>query len=143
MWWKKKWLIIAVLGAVVLSIGILGGVAYAQSGSASANTITGKTFAARVANILGIDQAKVEEAFAQAQKEMQDEALTNRLDKLVEEGKITPQQADEFKQWWQARPENIQGIGPRAIGPRGQMGFGGRGFQRPFSQPGTTIPSSN
>jgi protein-disulfide isomerase-like protein with CxxC motif len=105
---------------------------------ASDNVSQSKTLLARVAAILGIDQQTVENAFAQAQRETQEEALDNWLKKLVDEGKITQAQADEYKQWWQSRPDmsqyqqqlkewqearpNIPELGP---GP----GFGGRGFR--------------
>jgi hypothetical protein len=51
--------------------------------------------------------------------------VENRLQKLVEEGKITQEEADEFLGWWQARPEGIP------LGP-GHRGFGGmHGFKNP------------
>ncbi len=103
MWRRKKFIVIAVLAGVLL-VGSIGGVALAQTGS-SDNTTEGKTLLAMVAEILGIDQQKVEDAFTQAQKDVQEEALDNYLKKLVEEGKITQDQADQYKTWWQSRPD--------------------------------------
>jgi hypothetical protein len=54
---------------------------------------------------VAIDPQQLENAFAQAQREMQDEALQSWLQKLVDEGKITQDQADQYLQWWQARPD--------------------------------------
>lgn len=80
---------------------------------------------------------------------MRDEALDNRLKCLVEKGKITQEQADQYKQWWQSRPDMEQyrqqlrewhkarpGIPPELKqweGGRPNMplpkGFGGYGFR--------------
>ena len=98
MWRSKKFIIGAVLAVVVLA-GSLGGVALAQTESVSDGS--GKTLLARVAEILGIDQQKLEDAFAQARTDMRDEAFQ----KLVDEGKITQEQADQYKVWLQARPD--------------------------------------
>jgi hypothetical protein len=54
---------------------------------------------------VAIDPQQLKDAFAQAQKEMQDEALQSWLQKLVNEGKITQDQADQYLQWWQSRPD--------------------------------------
>jgi len=135
MWQKKKWMIVAVLAAtLVLLAGIIGGVAYAQTDTQT-NTDPTKTLLARVATILGIDQTKLEDAFSQAQKEMQDEALSDQLQSLVDEGKITQQQADQYKQWWQSRPDL-----PSGLDFRGGMGFHG-GFPGPG--PGLNPPPAS
>lgn len=131
---KKKWIIISVLTAVIiLAVGVVGGVVYAQTSSPTPSvTSPGKTLADRVATILGIDQSKVEAAFTQAQKEMQQEALTNRLQNLVTEGKITQEQATQYQQWMESRPDV-----PAGLGLEGGMGFpGGHHGMRPgLSQP--------
>ncbi len=137
MWRSKKLLIIAVLAAVVLA-GSIGGIALAQTGSAD-NTTSGTTLLARVAAILGIDQQKVEDAFAQAQRQMQEEALDNYLKNLVDQGKITQEQADQYKAWVQARPDL-----PLGFGLRGDGGFGGpRGFRGWHCPSGTPIPPTS
>lgn len=112
---SKKFILGTVLALIVLvgsTIGVIfaqnsstspAGVAFAQSGTG--NVSQPKPLLARVAEILGIDQQKLEGAFAQAQREMQEEALNRYLQKLVEEGKITQQQADQYKAWSQARPD--------------------------------------
>ncbi len=132
----KKTILIAVLVALVL-VGSLSFVALAQTGSES----PGKTLLARVATILGIDQQKVEDAFAQAQKEMEAEALDNHLKNLVEQGKITQEQADQYQRWWQSRPDMPEGSAlPGGFGFRGHGGFrGGPGFPCP---PGVPLPQA-
>ncbi len=103
MWRRKKFIVVALLAAVVLA-GSIAGVAFAQTGSTD-NTTSGETLLGRVAAILGIDQQKVEDAFAQAQSEMRDEALGSYFQNLVEQGKITQEEADQYKAWLQARPD--------------------------------------
>ena len=151
MWKNKKWIIIGVVAAVVILVaGIVGAaVVNAQSPTPtptpSANN-PGKAFADRVATILGIDQAKVENAFAQAQKDMRNEAMSNRLKGLVAQGKITQQQADEYLKWWESRPNLPAQLGPNGpmMGPKGD--FRGmpmmprHGNFSPKATPGTPSP---
>jgi len=154
--WKSKKFIIAVVAALVL-VGSITGIAFAQTGSA--NTDPGKTLLGRVATILGINQQKLESAFAQARKEMQDE----RLQSLVTQGKITQEQLNQYKQWLQSRPDTkpyqdqVQkwqqsrpGIPPELkrwqdarpnIPIPGPSGHFGRGFKGFFPGPGP-VPQS-
>jgi hypothetical protein len=116
---KKKWIVMGVVAAVmILAFGLIGGAAYAASGTTT--DTAGKTLAARVATILGLDQSKVEAAFTQAQKDMQTEALDNQLKSLVSAGKITQAQADQYKAWIQSRPSL-----PAGAGLEGGMGITG------------------
>jgi hypothetical protein len=129
---KKKWIIIGILAAVViLAIGLIGGAAYAASGTTTTDT-AGKTLAARVATILGLDQSRVDAAFTQAQKDMQTEALDNQLKSLVSAGKITQAQADQYKAWVQSRPSL-----PAGAGLEGDMGMhgGAHGMPGPGGNP--------
>jgi uncharacterized membrane protein len=116
---KKRTIIIIGVVVALLLAGTIAGVAYAQTGT---DTGTGKTFVARVAEILGIDQQKVQDAFTQAQKEMQNEALDKWLNNMVSAGRMTQAQADEYKQWIQARPDVPGVFGP---GPMMRGGFRG------------------
>ena len=100
MWRSKRFILVTLLMVAVL-VGSIGGIALAENGDDSQP----KTLLARVAEILGIDQQKVEDAFSQAQSEMRDEALDSYLQNLVKEGKITQEEADQYKAWWQARPD--------------------------------------
>ena len=79
---------------------------------------------ARVAEILGIEEQKVIDAFDQATSELRTEALQDHLQQLVDEGKITQDEADQYLDWWSQRPDVLdKGLLP---------GFGGRGFGRGF-----------
>lgn len=113
----RRWFVIPVAVAL-LAIGVVtAGAALAQeSGTEGSSTIS--SFASRVASILGLDEARVQEAMDQAQRELQEEALKSRLDALVEAGRITQEQADQYFQWYQSRPDNFPGLG---------FGFGHRG----------------
>ena len=146
MWRKKKWIIVSVVAAVViLAVGVIGGIAYAQTpGTSPDGTPTGNPLMAKVAKILNINQADLEKAFNQAQKEMRDEALKARMDSLVKEGKLTQEQADNYQKWLQSRPDVPPGLDaqPKA-GPRGFMGprVGFRCFPRPFGPPPAASPA--
>jgi predicted secreted protein len=63
------------------------------------------TLMARVADILGIDEEDLKNAFEQAQRELRENALDTRLQELVNEGTWTQQQADAYKAWIKARPD--------------------------------------
>jgi hypothetical protein len=73
---------------------------------------------------VAIDPQQLKNAFTQAQGEMQGEALQSRLEKLVNEGKITQAEADQYLQWWQSRP-NIELPGLGGYGRGGGMMWGG------------------
>jgi Spy/CpxP family protein refolding chaperone len=129
MWRSKKFIVAAVLAALVL----VGGTSAAVLAASNSDDSQPKTLLGRVAEILGIDQQKLEDAFAQAQSEMQEEALDSYLKNLVDQGKITQEQADQYKAWWQSKPDMTlyqqwQQAQPD-IGVPGPMGrTGGPGF---------------
>ena len=93
-----------------------------------------QTLISKVANILGLPEEQVADAFKQACQEMQDKALQNWLQKLVDEGKITQEEADQYLEWWQARPNTTFGLGEGyqlgdgCWGQQHQGGGMGRGF---------------
>jgi hypothetical protein len=137
---KRKWLFISALAVIALLVaGIIGGAVLANASTPVA-TDNQTTFAARVAKILGIDQATVESAMTQAREEMRDEAMDARLQKMVGNGKITQEQADQYKEWIKSRPDLPVGKGfPGMMGGRGGdrggcfPGMGGRDFNRNFA----------
>ena len=54
---------------------------------------------------LTLDTEALKEAFQQAQQEMKTERQQSMMDKLVENGVITQEQADEYQAWLDARPD--------------------------------------
>ena len=119
MWKSPKFILAAVLVAVML-IGGTAGVALAQ-GEDEGQGRRGALMA-RVAEILNIDQQELEDAFKQAQSELREEALDTRLHKLVDEGTLTQEQADEYKAWIEARPDIPIPDAPRRDVPRPRVG---------------------
>lgn len=132
--WRKKRLILAAVLAVALLVGITTAVAVAQSnGNADQKKAqvqakhdellskVGRIYQEKTGTALDIDQLKA--AFAQAQRELKDEALDQFLQKLVDNGRLTQEQADQYKAWLDARPDAplpLPGIGHRG----GMMGPG-------------------
>ncbi len=106
MWRRKKLIIIIGLLAAVLLVGSVGGVVFAQT--ENGDDSQPKTLMERVAEKLGIGQQELEDAFTQARSEMRDEALDSYLQKLVDEGKITQDEADQYKAWLQSKPDTTQ-----------------------------------
>jgi hypothetical protein len=160
MWRSKKFIIIA-LAAVLVVGGILGGVVAAQANDedSSQPQERGTALLEKVAEIyekntgVTINAEELQKAFAEAGQAIQDETRDAFFQKLVEEGKITQEQADqfkawledrptfptdEFKAWWDARPDMLNLFGEKdslRIGPFGGMhqdfgkfreGFGGK-----------------
>ena len=147
---KKK--IFLPVAATMIAISIFtGGVVMAQgNGTDNGTTQTGvvQSFASRVAAILGIDETQVQNAMDQAQQEMHNDAMKSKLDAMVAQGRITQDQADQYYQWYQSRPEGIQGFGGPGFGfefhGHGHGHFGGmRGPEGMFGAPSQTAPSQN
>ena len=103
MFKKKKVLIIGVVIVLVILVGTTAGVVLA----ANPPTLDqGKSqLMARVAQIVGIPQQKLEDAFKQASKELRDQRLDQYLQKQVNDGKITKDQAAKYNQWIKSRPD--------------------------------------
>jgi hypothetical protein len=102
------------IGFAVLAIGALlaatvtVGAVLAQE-SAGGEDTAAKTFIGRVAAILGLEEAKVEDAFQQVRKDQQTEAYKEILDRRVEMGRITLEEAEEHYRWFQSRPDSVTG----------------------------------
>jgi hypothetical protein len=139
---KKKKIILGALLSAAAVVGITSGVAFAQDGAEAENSPGAQQDALldRVAQIyedntgVAIDPEALKDAFIAARDEMMAEALNSRLDRLVEEGVITQQQADELRDWVESRPDVPL--------PGGQFrgGFGGRGCGGPGGPGGPGFP---
>src|SRR5918999_1033064 len=130
----KKGLLLPVAATMIVISIVTGGAVMAQE-NGDGETPVIESFASRVAAILGLDEAQVQDAMDQARREMQDEALKSKLDSLVEQGRLTQEQADEYWQWYQSRPEGIWGF----VGPGPGFGFGGHSQGR-FGPPRDLTP---
>jgi len=138
--WKRKWFIPVVAVSVLLIAGIVGGALVAGSDSSS-TTDDQNQIADRYQALLDracaiyqentgvtIDSEQLKDALEQAQSELQEEALESRLQNLVEDGKLTQEEADSYLEWWQSRPDievPLPGLGEP--GPKGGMMWG-KGF---------------
>ncbi|MBI4340319.1 MAG: hypothetical protein HY680_10290 [Chloroflexi bacterium] len=121
---RKQWLFVALLVGA-LAVGITGGTVLAQD-AGSDGTSPIKSFAARLAEKLGLGEAQVQDAMKSVAREMQDEGLKRKLDAAVAAGRITQAQADELYKWYQARPDVM---GP-VMGVMGGFAMKGHGFGR-------------
>jgi hypothetical protein len=135
--WRSKKLIVGVVLAAVLLFGSLGGVVLAADNGDDSQP--GALFGALWDKVCAIyeektgdtlDQEALKDSFVQARSEMRAEALQNRLQSLVNEGQITQEQADEYLEWQQSRPDV-----PVQFGFRGHGGFRGMGGMRGFGAP--------
>lgn len=88
-----------------------------------------KAFADRLAKILGLDPATVEDAVDQARlaeiHDRIDTTVKSKLDKAVKAGKLTQAEADAIYAWVQSRPPAADkfignlGLNKKAAGPAG------------------------
>ena len=107
-------------------------VVFAQ-GNAEGDSNASK-LAIKVAEILGLDTAVVDDAIKQARRELRDEAGQKKLNALVEKGRLTQEQADEYLNWIQSKPEGIPAIGKQSFGKMGHH-KGWKGHGRFFGPP--------
>jgi hypothetical protein len=146
MWKHKRFILIGLLAAILVVGGIIGAATVVATddngGESQLETVAAtedngdqsqletqrEALLDRVVEIyeentgVAIDREQLKAAFVQAREEMKDQALENWLEKLVDEGTITQDQADQYLEWWQDRPEDMPL--PERLG----HGFGGRGF---------------
>jgi hypothetical protein len=127
---RTKFLVIAVVAVLVLTAGIAT-TAFASGSSGEEgdgakvilaenvqDVVTDEgdedegplqTFISKVANILGVTEEELTDAFEQACREMCDEALEQRLQEAVENGYLTEGEAAQILEWWQSRPDVLEG----------------------------------
>ena len=133
---RKRWVIVSVVMAA-LAIAITGGAIMAQDEDEDSS----KTFAGRVAEILGLEDDTVADAMKQAKEDMRDEAVKAKLDALVEDGKMTQEDADAYLEWLESRPDVDFG-GGFGRGSHGKRGFGKKHGWGRFKSTSTTSDSS-
>ena len=99
-----KKLVVGLAAAILVALGVAGGTVLAQSAD---EDVEKKSFADRVAEILGLDSDTVEDALKQARSDMQDERTDAWLEKAVEAEKITQEEADAYSVWLDDRPDGV------------------------------------
>lgn len=130
MWRSKKFIIGTILAVVLLAGSIGGAVLAADDSEVSDAEAAYDTLLERVCAIYEektgstIDQDALKESFADAQEEMRNDAMETWLQNQVDEGRITQEEADQYLEWWQNRPDISVGFGLRG-GHRGFAEFGG------------------
>jgi hypothetical protein len=133
MWKSKKLWIPALIIAVVL-IASTAGIVMAQTPTPTPATPPAFNPGANFDRALeiykqntgtAIDKAKLQDALNQAQKEARDKALDTFLQNQVTAGKMTADQAKQYKDWVNSKP-NVPGFAPFRGGPM-MRGFGFRG----------------
>jgi uncharacterized membrane protein len=151
---KRKWFIPVVMVSVLLIGGIVGGVVVAADDSSSniedqsQATDQNQALLDRACAIyeeetgVTIDPEQLKDALKQARSEIQDEALESHLQNLVDEGTMTQEEADNYLEWWQSRPDvELPLPGLSRPGPGGGMMRGGC-FQ-PWDAPDITADASS
>jgi hypothetical protein len=125
---NKKSIIIAISVAVLL-VGSIAGMVLAQGNNENGQSQPqGEDLLAKVCTIyqqntgVAIDETALKTAFTQAQNELQLAHEKAQLQNMVEQGKITQDQADKYLNWWQSRPNM-----PFGFGGGFHAGFPGRG----------------
>jgi len=109
---RKKFIIITVTVAAVLA-GCLAGVVFAnpENGDNSQPESKCEALLDRVCEIyqentgVAIDPQQLKDAFVQALDEMELNALESRLQSLVDQGEITQEEADQYLEWWESKPD--------------------------------------
>jgi len=137
--WKSKKIILVLVLAIAALVATTTGVVFAQTenGDESEPEARYEALLDRVCAIYeentgnAIDSQQLKGALDQARQEMRDEALGNKLQNLVDQGEITQEEADQYKEWWQARPDvelpdrKGPGFGDGMMGDRGFHHRGG------------------
>jgi len=132
---KKLKVLVAVLTAVVLlTVGGAAAVLADDETTSTSNVTSTNNLLARVADKLGIAEEELANAFSEAQQEMREEAFTSYLDKAVEEGLITQEEANEIEEWQEQRPEAFNSLSPRQFGSGGLLNRNMWGAQRGWSE---------
>jgi len=102
---KRIKVLVSVLVAILLLAVAATATVMAQEEPTPPPEVGAKGLLARVAEILDIPEEDLVNAFNQARQEMRQEAFIRALDKAVEEGRITQEEASEIKEWWEQKPE--------------------------------------
>ena len=122
---KKRWLAVPVLAGLI-AVGAIGGTALAH-GTGPGGERPENGLASRVAVILELDEQQVALALQQAQEDIRGERFQSMLDRMVANGRLTQEEANE--RWAQYQAGELEVLTGHGKGRFGMRGFGGfRGF---------------
>ena len=130
----KRWIIVLAITGVLATMTTVGAVLARDNGSEG--DPSRQSLASRVATILGLEEGVVQEALAQARRDIGDERFQKRLDRLVAQGRLDQEQADELRNWYESRPDYAAGafFGSRKSGGghslHGRGSFGRHGISQ-------------
>lgn len=115
---RRMKIIVSVLVAILLlTVGVTATVMAQEEPTPLVPQVEENDLLARVADILDIPREDLVNAFKQARQEMREEAFIKSLDKAVERGLITQEEADKIKGWWEQKPEVLgPNLCPRFFG---------------------------
>jgi hypothetical protein len=122
--WKSKKFIIAAALVVVIALASFGGIALAADdgedteGTATVDKIWDEMAAALQEDGVDVSADQLKDAFSTVMENRKDKALQDYLDKMVEEEKITQEQADAYREWMEAKPDMGEKFG---LGNQGGM----------------------
>ncbi len=143
--WKSKKFIIAAALAIVIAIASFGGIALAADDGEDAEEpvavcdIWDDMAAALQENGVDVSADQLKDAFSTVMENRRDSAMQDFLDKMVEDGTITQDQADAYREWMEAKPDMGEEFGfgnhdgmlrgkIRMHRPGGLFGQGGANF---------------
>jgi LPS O-antigen subunit length determinant protein (WzzB/FepE family) len=115
MWKSKKVILITLLAVTIVAVSAAGIAAAQEDETEGVNPCEARYVAMmdRVCEIyetntgVSLDAEQLQEAFAQARRAMFMEAMESYMQRLVDEGVITQGEADEYVEWWQAKPDIV------------------------------------
>ena len=102
---NKFWIGVFAIAALLAGAAATG-IVVAQDSNSGEDTAP-KTILGRVAAILGLEKATVEDAFQQAHKDQRTQAYREMLNRRVEKGRMTSEEAEEQFLWFQSRPDSL------------------------------------
>ena len=110
----KNPLVVMCLTMAVILLGIFGGIGASQGQDPDEIRRGSSMIASKMAEILEIEEGRVEQAFKQAISETKGERIRNYLERLVETGKITQGQADHKLNGMKENPSSRKNHRPAA-----------------------------
>ena len=128
---KRVFLIVGALAAALsVSIGAIAVMAQESTEETDETQTTIQSFVSRVAENLELDEDTVQAAFDDARDDLKEDlkaahraALEEKLEAAVDDGDITQEEADEYLEWYDAKPDDL-GIGRLKGRHHGGFGFG-------------------